>query len=418
MALTVMQCPNCRGEIQVDNSHDFGFCMYCGTKIQLNTRVDIDGVNSLRNMFARAEGFAAVHNYDAAKKAYEEINDKYPTCLEAKLDWIKIYLSDTESNFPSREVMINDMVHYMEMKYLSYNPATREVVVHENFYGDTLIKTMSIDKYAESEAKRRIRYIPQINNDKVTGYRADKLIDRYTQEYLYIANSNQKAELYEIFQQAFYNLNQKADKYKQETYYCIEEAQRRYDKNIANKNASLNNSLKNAYNTLNQPGTYSSMYCHNCIEIKHGFNSIRFSSFTDYGNVMFVSVKGKLYVQGSYYDNVITHVLWYEVNSIDEKGQIFINKGLTKVKIGEISTQGSKIEIKTRNLPRNIEEQKDDAYIVDSLIQGMHVCPICQNKLVMGICTTCNLTTYWVKEKRRYEMRENSLKNNLKKLTY
>ena len=30
------QCPNCNAHISLDDSRDFGFCQYCGTKIMLD----------------------------------------------------------------------------------------------------------------------------------------------------------------------------------------------------------------------------------------------------------------------------------------------------------------------------------------------------------------------------------------------
>ena len=30
------QCPNCNAQISLDDSRDFGFCSYCGTKIMLD----------------------------------------------------------------------------------------------------------------------------------------------------------------------------------------------------------------------------------------------------------------------------------------------------------------------------------------------------------------------------------------------
>lgn len=33
MKMQVVKCPNCSGEVQIDETRDFGFCTYCGTKI-------------------------------------------------------------------------------------------------------------------------------------------------------------------------------------------------------------------------------------------------------------------------------------------------------------------------------------------------------------------------------------------------
>lgn len=57
--LISLKCPNCNGDVQLDNSREFGFCMYCGTKI-INERSDesivrIDERNKLINILKTAK---------------------------------------------------------------------------------------------------------------------------------------------------------------------------------------------------------------------------------------------------------------------------------------------------------------------------------------------------------------------------
>lgn len=39
MALIALKCPNCNGDIQLDNRNQFGFCMYCGCKVMLQESI-------------------------------------------------------------------------------------------------------------------------------------------------------------------------------------------------------------------------------------------------------------------------------------------------------------------------------------------------------------------------------------------
>lgn len=67
-----MKCPNCCGEIQLDDSKDFGFCMYCGTKVQVSQRIKVehtgsiavDGLATIENLIKA--GFLNVENGDAS----------------------------------------------------------------------------------------------------------------------------------------------------------------------------------------------------------------------------------------------------------------------------------------------------------------------------------------------------------------
>ena len=39
MTLIALRCPNCSGDIELDDSREFGFCLYCGTKIMVQKYV-------------------------------------------------------------------------------------------------------------------------------------------------------------------------------------------------------------------------------------------------------------------------------------------------------------------------------------------------------------------------------------------
>lgn len=46
MGLVTMKCPNCGGTLQLDDSKDFGYCIFCGTQVRVQdekTRVEVSG---------------------------------------------------------------------------------------------------------------------------------------------------------------------------------------------------------------------------------------------------------------------------------------------------------------------------------------------------------------------------------------
>ena len=47
MAFKALTCPNCGAQIQVDSSKDFGFCMYCGSKIMLTQKINVEHSGSV-----------------------------------------------------------------------------------------------------------------------------------------------------------------------------------------------------------------------------------------------------------------------------------------------------------------------------------------------------------------------------------
>ena len=57
MALEALECPNCKGDVELDKDQEFGFCKYCGTKVQntsikmVKGKVKIDKKKDLENQF-------------------------------------------------------------------------------------------------------------------------------------------------------------------------------------------------------------------------------------------------------------------------------------------------------------------------------------------------------------------------------
>ena len=74
MPLIALTCPNCSGDIQLDDTKEFGFCMYCGKKVmieRIRQTVVIDNSKNIENLIVMAED-ATIHNN--IKTAEECIN--------------------------------------------------------------------------------------------------------------------------------------------------------------------------------------------------------------------------------------------------------------------------------------------------------------------------------------------------------
>ena len=42
MSVKALKCPSCGADIELDDSREFGFCSYCGSRIQIGERVNIN----------------------------------------------------------------------------------------------------------------------------------------------------------------------------------------------------------------------------------------------------------------------------------------------------------------------------------------------------------------------------------------
>ena len=62
MALVSLKCPNCAGDIDLDDSREFGFCMYCGSKVLVTK--DVNHINiemSVKEQRASLKPLAAAY---------------------------------------------------------------------------------------------------------------------------------------------------------------------------------------------------------------------------------------------------------------------------------------------------------------------------------------------------------------------
>ncbi len=96
MSLVSLKCPNCNGDINLDDSQEIGYCMYCGSKVSLKDptlslninvtgKVSVEGVPSVDNLRLRAEEFSKQGDEEMATQYYNKILDIDPEDQEARL---------------------------------------------------------------------------------------------------------------------------------------------------------------------------------------------------------------------------------------------------------------------------------------------------------------------------------------------
>lgn len=75
MAFISLKCPSCGADIELDNSREFGFCSYCGTKLVREKKivehrgsVSIDRTNEIKNLLLRGREM-----YSAGRLADAEV---------------------------------------------------------------------------------------------------------------------------------------------------------------------------------------------------------------------------------------------------------------------------------------------------------------------------------------------------------
>ena len=71
-----LKCPNCGADIALDDTREFGFCSYCGTKVLLDEyKKRVDGIPRIANLLLRADDFLKQGNVEKAKEYYNRVLD-------------------------------------------------------------------------------------------------------------------------------------------------------------------------------------------------------------------------------------------------------------------------------------------------------------------------------------------------------
>ena len=80
MGFIPMICPQCGAQIEIDDSRDFGFCSYCGTKIvrdkiviEHRGSISLDHSAEIKNLLPRAGECMRMGDIDGAEKKYEQV---------------------------------------------------------------------------------------------------------------------------------------------------------------------------------------------------------------------------------------------------------------------------------------------------------------------------------------------------------
>ena len=97
MPLIALKCPECGGDIQLDDAREFGFCMYCGCKVLLDRAAPAGRPPSLRNILVLAYECIASEDWASAKPKVEQALMIDIDCPDA---WfMKALVCKAEGNF-------------------------------------------------------------------------------------------------------------------------------------------------------------------------------------------------------------------------------------------------------------------------------------------------------------------------------
>lgn len=81
----VLTCPNCSANLEIDESREFAFCQYCGTKItNLRNSVEINRTTEIDNLVLRALEFEQKGDFQRCEDYCNRILDMDPHNVKAR----------------------------------------------------------------------------------------------------------------------------------------------------------------------------------------------------------------------------------------------------------------------------------------------------------------------------------------------
>lgn len=122
MGMIVVRCPNCSADIQLDDSREFGFCNFCGTKVMQDKivvehrgSVKVDQSEFIQKSIANGRRALEKEDWEEVEKYYNLVEQNVPDNIEAVFfsSYGKAMLSMTDGDYYKREqkfqVLTNSM---------------------------------------------------------------------------------------------------------------------------------------------------------------------------------------------------------------------------------------------------------------------------------------------------------------------
>ena len=156
MGMVGVNCPNCGANIELDESREFGFCSYCGTKviqdkvvIEHRGSVSIDKDEEFKNLISIARKNKNTGNYKQAFEHYKKAQIINPD------DWEPAFycmLFDTDYN-PKSSPLNSDTAVYRLAKSII----------------ESLMKSDKSDAYKQSKIEDMKNWILKVRGKYITG---------------------------------------------------------------------------------------------------------------------------------------------------------------------------------------------------------------------------------------------------------
>lgn len=135
MGMIPVKCPNCGADIQLDDSREFGFCSFCGTKVMQDKvvvehrgSVKVDQSEFIQKSIANGRRALSKEDWEEVEKYYNLVEQNVPDNIEALFfsAFGKAMLSLTDSDYFKREQKFNVLIKSMSVISDYYETTTED----------------------------------------------------------------------------------------------------------------------------------------------------------------------------------------------------------------------------------------------------------------------------------------------------
>jgi DNA-directed RNA polymerase subunit RPC12/RpoP len=136
-----LKCPNCSASISLDETREYGFCSYCGTKIQLVQKVrmihegtvNVGGIKTEQQQIESAKKMIEIGEYGEAKRLLNGIIEYSPDCGEA---WLELSIVSAKDVYiPSTSNCTNMSVDFLKNDILKQLEKSKEYNIAKKILG-------------------------------------------------------------------------------------------------------------------------------------------------------------------------------------------------------------------------------------------------------------------------------------------
>ena len=156
MGMIAVKCPSCGADLQLDDSREFGFCNFCGTKVvqdkvvlEHRGSVKIDNTEYVEKFLLNAHRALAKEDWEEVEKYYNLVEQNAPDNIEAVFfsAYGKAMLSLTDSDYFKRQQKFNVLNKSMEVisdYYETTSENKEEVLRRISQYINNMYKTQFV----------------------------------------------------------------------------------------------------------------------------------------------------------------------------------------------------------------------------------------------------------------------------------